>query len=189
MCQPISQRTQEVGCWILTNQNLGVLPAEPMFWHLDTYPTRTAAEGAKSPRSTVIEAFSRIWLFTIERSSWRPASGNRIAAIGPLPIKAAAGYTAQYLEAVFTPGMTTVAHRHAGPEAWYAISGETCLETSEGRSVGRPGGPPIIVREGLPMRLTAIGAETRRSLVLILHDSNHPSMTPAPDWTPKNLCR
>ena len=159
MCQPISQRTQEVGCWIVTSQALGSLPEEPMFWHLDTYPTRAAAEAAKGPRSTVIEAFSRNWLFTIERSGWRPAGGSRVVAIGPLPTKAGTDYTAQYMEAVFTPGMTTVAHRHSGPEAWYTISGETCLETSEGRSVGRFGGAPIIVSEGLPMRLTAIGAE------------------------------
>jgi quercetin dioxygenase-like cupin family protein len=156
---------------------------------LDTYPTRAAAEVAKGPRSTVIEAFSSTWLFTIEREGWRPSGGTRVAAIGPLPIKPGVGYTAQYMEAVFTPGMTTVAHRHSGPEAWYTISGETCLETSEGRTVGRVGGSPIIVREGLPMRLTAIGAETRRSLVLILHDSHQPPMTPAPDWTPKGLCK
>jgi len=57
------------------------------------------------------------------------------------------------------------------------------------RAVGRPGGPAVIVRGGLPMHLTAIGKETRRSLVLILHDSTQPPTTPANDWVPVGLCQ
>ena len=44
-----------------------------------------------------------------------------------------------------------------------------------------PGGPP--------MHLTATGTETRRALVLILHDSAQPPTTPEHDWVPKGLCR
>lgn len=40
-------------------------------------------------------------------------------------------------------------------EAWYALSGETCLETPAGTQVGRVQGPPVIVPGGLPMELTA----------------------------------
>jgi len=35
----------------------------------------------------------------------------------------------------------------------------------------------------------ATGTETRRALVLILHDSTQKPTTPAHDWTPKGLCR
>jgi ketosteroid isomerase-like protein len=92
------------------------------------------------------------------------------------------------MEAIFTPGMTAPAHRHSGPEAWFTLSGETCLETPDGTMVGRAGGPPVIVPGGPPMHLTATGTETRRALVLILHDSTQPPTTPAADWTPKGLC-
>jgi len=47
----------------------------------------------------------------------------------------------------------------------------------------------VIVPEGPPMHLTATGTETRRALVLILHDATQPATTPATDWTPKGLCR
>jgi hypothetical protein len=42
---------------------------------------------------------------------------------------------------------------------------------------------------GPPMHLTATGTETRRALVLILHDASQPATTPASDWTPKGLCK
>ena len=190
ICRPVSERTGELGCWITANTALGQLAERRVFWHLDTYPTRVQAEAAKGPRGTVVESLGQIWLLTIDEAGWRPAGGaTRVAEIGPLPVSAQAKYSAQYMEAIFTPGMTAPAHRHAGPEAWYTLEGETCLETPDGKMVGRAGGSHVIVPGGLPMHLTATGTTTRRALVLILHDSSQPATTPARDWTPKGLCR
>ncbi len=189
ICKPISQRTGEVGCWISANEPLGQLPAGRMFWHLYTYPTRSAADAASGPRTTVVEAFGKVWLFSIAEAGWRASAGERVAEIGPLPVHSSLKYTAQYMESTFAPGMTTPVHRHPGPEAWYTLSGETCLETPQGRTVSRPGGPHVIIPGDVPMQLTAIGSEMRRSLVLVLHDSVHPAGSPAPDWMPKGLCK
>lgn len=188
ICRPISQRTGEVGCWIINDDGLGQLPRAPIFWHLDSYPTRAEAEAAKGARGTVVESLGKIWLFTIDVAGWRPANGERVAEIGPLPVRPDLQYSAQYMEAIFTPGMTAPAHRHSGPEAWFTLAGETCLETPDGAMVGRAGGSNVIVPGGPPMHLTATGTETRRALVLILHDSTQPATTPAADWTPKGLC-
>ena len=134
----------ELGCWIIANAVVGQLPQHPIFWHLDTYPTHAGAEAAKGPRGTVVESLGKVWLFTIEVAGWHPSGGAHVAEIGPLPVSVDAKYSAQYMEAVFTPGMTAPAHRHSGPEAWYTLTGETCLETPEGKMVGRAGGPPVI---------------------------------------------
>jgi hypothetical protein len=139
-CKPVSQRTGELGCWITATTPLGPLPEQPIFWHLDTFPTRAAAEAAKGPRGTVVESLGKVWLFTIDVAEWRPPGGERVADIGPLPVSAGVSYVSEYMEAVFTPGMTAPVHRHPGPEAWYTLSGETCLETPEGKMVGRAGG-------------------------------------------------
>jgi quercetin dioxygenase-like cupin family protein len=188
-CKPVSQRTSDVGCWILAHDALGPLPQERVFWHLDVYPTRAQAEAAKGPRGTVLESSGKVWLLTIETSGWRPAGGERIAEIGPLLIKKGENYSAQYMEAVFNPGMTAPTHVHSGPEAWYTLAGETCLETPDGKQVGRAGGEFVIVPGGPPMHLTATGNAQRRALVLILHDSSKPSTTLVHDWTPKGLCK
>ena len=189
ICRPVSQRNDELGCWIISNAVVGQLPQHSLFWHLDTYPTLAEAEAAKGPRGTVVDSLGKVWLLTIDVAGWLPSGGVRVAEIGPLPVRVGAKYSAQYMEAVFAPGMTAPAHRHSGPEAWYTLTGETCLETPEGKMVGRAGGPPVIVPGGPPMHLTATGTETRRALVLILHDSTQPPTTPERDWTPKGLCR
>src|SRR5215470_4210889 len=162
VCKPVSQRTQEVGCWIMADDPIGQLAKSPMFWHLDVYTTRAAAEADRGPRGIVFDAFGKIWLMTIADRKWRSSHGTRAAEIGPLPIVAGENYSAQYMEAVFTPGMKAPAHIHAGPEAWYTMAGETCLETSDGGvQIGREGGRAVIVERGLMMHLTATGKEER----------------------------
>src|SRR4051812_11845501 len=101
VCKPVSQRTGEGGCWILAHQPIDQLTQSQTFWHIDVYPTRAAAEAAKGPRGTLIEAFGKVWLLTIEQASWRPTGGERVAEIGPLPITAGEKYSAQYMEATF----------------------------------------------------------------------------------------
>ena len=188
-CLPLDQRSGEVGCWITATAQLGELSTERVFWHLDSYSNRAEADSAKTSRGTVVESLGKVWLFTIAAAGWRPSAGIRVAEIGPLIVSSQTEYAAQYMEAIFTPGMTAAAHRHSGPEAWYTLTGETCLETPDGMVVGRAGGQHVIVPHGPPMHLTATGTETRRALVLILHDSSQPATTVVQDWTPKGLCR
>src|SRR5574342_821943 len=72
ICLPVSERAgRDVGCWLIVAEPLGQLPRSEVFWHLDTYPTRAAAEAAKGPRGTVVEALGKVWLFTIAGAGWR----------------------------------------------------------------------------------------------------------------------
>ena len=189
-CVPVGERAgRELGCFILVSEPLGRLGPGPIYWHIDTYASRAEAEAGKGPRSSVVQSLGKVWLFTIAEATWRPTGGERVAAIGPLPINADASYTAMYMEAVFQPGMKSSVHRHSGPEAWYTLTGETCLETPDGTMVGRAGGQEVIVPGGPPMELTATGTEVRRAEVLILHDSSKPPSSLAADWKPKGLCQ
>lgn len=190
VCKPASMRDQQVGCWILADDPIGQLTKSAVFWTLDAYPTRAAAEVDKGPRGTVLESLGEVWLLNIEYEKSKPAHGTRTAEIGPLPIVAGENYSVQYMEAIFNPGMTAPEHNHSGPEAWYTQAGETCLETSDGHvQVGRAGGPPVIVPMGLSMHLTATGTAQRRSIVLILHQTLQPSTTADHNWVAKGLCK
>ena len=196
---PVSQRTTEAGCYLTVEEPLGVLPAPALYWHIYTYPTRAAAEAARGPRSTVVEVFGKHWLYTIAEERWTPAAGERVTVIGPLLVEINKPYTARYMEAVFPPGFNPggMGHRHPGPEAWYLVSGGQCLETPNGLVIASAGGSAL-VPEGWPMAISAMGPETRRSLVLILHKSDLPfSMdvddvqapgAPHSHWRPKGLC-
>jgi quercetin dioxygenase-like cupin family protein len=189
VCKPVSERTADVGCWILAHDDVGTLPRSPVFWHLSAFPSRVQAEAAKGPLDTVFGSLGKTWVTSIgDRGAW-PSGGEHVAEIGPLVIEPGRAYKAQYMEAVFLPGMTAPAHTHSGPEAWYTTAGETCLETPDGAQVGRAGGPPVIVPGGPPMHLTATGKEQRRAIVLILHDASKRATTLVNDWQPRGLCR
>jgi mannose-6-phosphate isomerase-like protein (cupin superfamily) len=184
---PVSQRTSEVGCYLTATEVLGALPQGAQFWHLYNYPTRAAAEAVKGPHGTVVQSFGKVWLYTIADANWRPAGGDRIAVIGPLQLAAGIRYTARYMEAVFTAGMDTPVHLHSGAEAWYLLAGAQCLETPDGITVLRAGEGGL-VPQGPPMRLSSVGAEMRRSVLLVLHDTSQPWITYESDWKPKGLC-
>jgi quercetin dioxygenase-like cupin family protein len=189
-CVPRAQRgADRIGCFIVVDQPVGELAPAQAYWHIARFGTRQAAIAARPPNGAVIEAFDRVWLMVIGTRDWRPHSGTPVATIGPLPITPGTAYSAVYMEASMRPGMKSAIHRHAGPEAWYTISGQTCLETPKGTSVGRAGGRPVIIPEGVPMELTATGTGTRQSLVLILHDSRKPATTPEKVWVPRGACR
>ena len=84
-CLPISERAgRDVGCWLIVAEPLGPLSRSEVFWHLDTFPTRAAAEAAKGARGTVVEALGKVWLFTIDEAGWRASGGVRVAEIGPI---------------------------------------------------------------------------------------------------------
>jgi quercetin dioxygenase-like cupin family protein len=196
---PVSERKTEAGCYTTAEAPLGILPAGRLYWHLYSYPTPTAANAARGQRGTVAEVFGKHWLYTIAEEQWRPTAGEKVAVIGPLDVATDKPYTARYMEAVFPPDFETglVGHRHPGPEAWYVLTGSQCLETPNGLLMASAGGSAM-VPEGWPMRISAVGPETRRALVLILHRSGEPvSMSvddprspgaPHSHWIPQGLC-
>jgi quercetin dioxygenase-like cupin family protein len=182
-----SQSVPAAPLQLLINQDLGELPQVPIFWHLYNYPSRSAAEAVKEPRETVVEAFGKVWLYSITEADRHPAGGTHVADIGPLPLQPGRKYTARYMEATFTQGMKASVHRHSGPEAWYLVTGAQCLETPDGMKVLHAGESGI-VPEGPPMALSSVGAEIRRSVLLVLHDTTQPWITRTDDWKPKGLC-
>jgi quercetin dioxygenase-like cupin family protein len=172
-CAPIADKRQELGCYVVTRQRLGALPpGTPLSWHLDIFPNRAAAEAAKGDLGKVAEVFEHTWLFTIAPPDWRPAArAEHVATVGPLPLGTrAAEYTAMYLATTFRPGLSSFVHAHPGPEAWFIMSGEQCLETPDGVVRGRAG-EGVVVRGDLPMIIQATGSEIRRNFALVLHDA------------------
>ena len=160
----------------------------PLYWHIDQFATEAAAGAASTDQGTIVSAYGKIWLFTLAGKDWLAAGGRRMARIGPLPIETTSGLTAEYLRSVFAPGQTAPLHVHSGPEAFYAMTGGTCLETPDG--VRKATGPNnvLLIQAGPPMLLKAIGHEPRRGFALILHETGLPPTTLIHDWAPKGLC-
>jgi quercetin dioxygenase-like cupin family protein len=184
-CGPV----EEAGpACLIARKELPSLPAGQTFWLLDRFPSKAAAEKAAIATSVVVQAFGSTWLFTLERAGWRPRGGKHVAEIGPLAAEPASTYAAEYLRSIFAPGATAPLHVHSGPEAFFAVSGDTCLETPDGVRIGRGPGNSLTIEAGPPMLLMAIGKVPRRGFALILHDAGEPPTTLSHDWHPKGLC-
>ncbi len=171
---------------LLAQSDLGQLPAGDLYWHVTGFDDPAAANAAKGGDGTVTQAFGRYWLFAIgPKHDPRPGETQ----VGPLPVTDREGrFVAEYLQSTFAPGMTAPVHVHSGPEAFYVVSGDTCLESPDGAQVAHGPGSSLIIRQGPPMLLMATGTGLRRGFALILHDQTHPPTTLVHDWTPKGLC-
>lgn len=195
---PVADRKAEPGCYTTAITDVGVLPREPLYWHLDTFPDRAAAERRRGPRGTVVEGHGKHWLFTIAGQTWRLGEGDHVATIGPLVVDIGVSYTAHYMETVIPAGFQDGrgnGHRHPGPEAWFMVAGGQCLETPNGVMTAQTG-QSMLAPEGWPMAIGGLGTETRRAVVLILHRTGEPyvmAIDAAPEaphahWKPAGLC-
>lgn len=174
---------------LVAHQDLGALPPTPLYWNIYTFADVQAAERAKPEHGAVVQAFGQVWVFDLGAKGHPLEGGAHLADVGPLPIETTQGdFSAEYLKSTFAPGMTAPVHVHSGPEAFYAISGGSCLETPDGVQVARGAGHSLMVRHGPPMLLMAIGQETRQGFALILHGEGSPPTTLTSAWTPKGLC-
>lgn len=189
-CDADGSKEEQAGpACLLAHEKLGTVSDDAVYWNLRTYPTADAANEDRGAVGSVVKAYGKIWLFTVGPLSARPSHGQHVADIGPIAVNKNTPYDAEFLKSTFSPGMTAPLHVHSGPEAFYALSGDTCLETPDGVQMGRGPGNSLMVRGGPPMLLMALGTETRRGFALILHDPARPPTTLIHDWKPKGLCR
>ena len=184
---PQGQKRPEFGCFNVGTVT-GLQFSQPaVYWHLRAFTTRQAAEAAKSAKGLVVEEDGRVWLSEFGARDAAPSGGQAVAVIGPLQLPAAKGYTAVLSYAVMRPGDSSRVHTHPGPEGWYVLAGEQCLETPTGAS--RAGaGKTMTVPPGGPMQLNVTGKTVRRAFALVIHDSTQPRGI-ASDWKPAGKCR
>ena len=183
---PPGRTRPEFGCF-----NVGVATGlhfsrASVFWHLRSFPSRKAAEAAKSANGIVVEEDRRAWLSEFGPRNAAPRGGKAVAVVGPLQLPAAKGYTAVLSYAVMRPGDNSRVHTHPGPEGWYVLAGEQCLETPAGAHRSRAGGTAT-VRANIPMELHVTGKTVRRAFALVIHDSTRQRGTPSP-WKPSGAC-
>ena len=183
---PPGEKRPEFGCF-----NVGVVTGlhfsqTSVYWHLRAFPTRKAADAAKSGTGIVVEEDGRVWLSEFGPRDAAPRGGEAIAVVGPLQLSAAKSYAAVLSYAVMRPGDSSRVHTHPGPEGWYVLAGEQCLETPAGATRGRAGGT-MTVPANIPMELNVTGTTLRRAFALVIHDSTQQRGTPS-NWKPSGAC-
>ena len=183
---PPGEKRPEFGCF-----NIGMVTGlhfshASVYWHLRAFPSRKAAEAVKSATGIVVEEDGRVWLSEFGPRDPAPRGGEAIAIVGPLQLPAAGSYAAVLSYAVMRPGDNSRVHTHPGPEGWYVLAGEQCLETPAGANRARAGGTST-VGSNIPMELNVTGTTLRRAFALVIHDAAQERGVLS-KWKPSGAC-
>ncbi len=180
------EKRPEFGCFIVAASKNLHFDQPTVFWHLRTFPARVAADAARSATGIVAEEDGRVWLSEFGPRELVLHGGEPVAIIGPLELSAAKTHTAELAFAVLRPGDRSRVHIHPGPEAWYVLAGEQCLETPAGARKAKAG-ESMFAPPNVSMELRITGTAIRKSLTLIIHDSAQAWGLPS-DWKPTGAC-
>jgi quercetin dioxygenase-like cupin family protein len=167
------ERHGEEGCTILANRPLLVSPIN-VYWHIDRFDSLEAATKEAGPNGVAAEAHGSFWLMTVEGKSEDHHGGRHVAWIGPLLPPATGSYSMRVQSSLLRSGATTPVHTHSGPEVFFIVDGEQCIEMQDdARHLGA--GESYVVPSGKVHRGRVIGSTARRALALILYDAAYPA--------------
>ena len=184
---PSSEKRPDFGCFNVASEKGLQFPKQQVYWHIRTFENRAAADAARSATGIVVEEDGRVWLSEFGSRDLVVKGGKAVAIIGPLQLPPAKSFTAVLSYAVMRPGDRSRVHTHPGPEGWYMIAGEQCLETPSGANRAKSG-ETMTVPPNVPMELSITGTEVRKSLVVVIHDSSQ-TRGIASQWRPPGACR
>ena len=169
----VSALRGETGCRVIATKRLPSPMPSPVLWHIDEFQSMPAAQKAESPASIAVSAHGSVWLYSIEGDTSGHHGGKHRGVVGPIPIQRDHAYDLVAISAYFLPGQASVVHTHNGPEAWWVLEGEQCLQTTR-TTVRARAGQGAIVAEGDTMRMVGTGTGPRRVLALVLNDAAKP---------------
>ena len=116
----------------VVEKKLKELPAGPLYWRLENFPTLALAQAAAGSTSLAAEVAGEVWLFTLGPKGGLTPGGSKVAEIGPVPPISAPEYLLRINHASGPPGAKTRVHTHPGSEAFYVLAGETSQKTAHG---------------------------------------------------------
>ncbi len=153
------------------------LPAGPLYWQVETFPTFAEANAAATQYSMTLEAEGRGWLFTLGHQGDQTPGATHLAEIGPLPVPDAPNYLLQLSYQSRAGKVVGTEHTHPGVESWYMFAGEQTvqlptldqeLSVSAGQGLM---GPPA----NTPLRIINTSPQERRAFNLFVLDYTAPT--------------
>jgi quercetin dioxygenase-like cupin family protein len=155
------------------------LPAGPLFWRIDTFPTLAQAQAAASLTALAAEAAGKAWLFTLGPKGGSSPGGTKAAEVGPVPSFAAPEYLLRINAADAPPGAKTPVHTHPGAETFYVLTGDLSQKTPSGVSHVSAGQSMPGHMPNTPMQVSSSGTGDLTALVMFVADATKPFSSPA----------
>jgi len=164
----------------LAAKKVAELPAGPLFWRLETFPTLAQAQATAGPTGLAAESGGKVWLCTLGAAGGASAGGTKVAEVGPLPQVVATQYLLRINEASGPPGSITTVHTHPGSEAFYVLAGEQSIRTPQGMIHVKVGQPETGPGSGdTPLQVSSSGSTDLHALVMFMVNATKPFSSPA----------
>jgi quercetin dioxygenase-like cupin family protein len=163
----------------ISEKKVDRLPAGPLYWQLETFPTLAEAQAAAGSTALAAEIAGKAWLFTLGAQGAAAHGGRRVAEIGPVAPVAAPAYLLRVNHASGPSGAHTKTHSHPGTEAFYVLDGELSQKTPDGTSRAEAGQSMPGHAPGTPMEVSSSGAAALSAVVLFVVDATKPFSSPA----------
>ena len=163
----------------VAEKKLSQLPAGPLYWRIENFPTLAEAQAAVGPTSLAAEVSGKVWLFTLGPKGGATRGGTKVAEIGPVPPMKAPEYLLRINHASGPPAAKTPVHTHPGSEAFYVLAGRLGQRTPHGVSYAEAGQTMNGHGADMPMEVFSGGTTDLDQLVMFVVDATRPFSSPA----------
>jgi len=158
----------------VAEKKLKQLPAGPLYWRIENFPTLAQAQTAIGSTSLAAEVSGKVWLFTLGPSGGSTPGGSKVIEIGPVPSISAPEYLLRINHASAPPGAKTRVHTHPGSEAFYVLAGRLGQKTPHGTNYVTAGESMNGHRADTPMEVFSSGTSDLDQLVMFVVDATRP---------------
>lgn len=176
----------------LVQKKIKQLPAGPLYWRVENFPTLADAQAAVGPdgwnpasvryettTSLIAEVDGKVWVFTLGAKGGSTPGGTKVAEIGPVPEIAAPEYLLRINHGFGPPGAETPVHMHPGSEAFYVIAGRLGQRTPHGVANAEAGHTMNGHAPGMAMQVFNSGTTDLDALIMFVVDATKPFSVPA----------
>jgi hypothetical protein len=163
----------------VAEKKISQLPAGPLYWRIENFPTLAKAEAAAGPDSLAAEVAGKVWLFTLSAKGGSTPGGSKVVEIGPVPAISAPEYLLRINNAGGPPGAKTPVHDHPGSETFYVLAGQLSQKTPSGMLHLDAGQALPGHGAGMPMEVSSSGTSDLNALVMFVVDATKPFSSPA----------
>ena len=163
----------------VAEKKLKQLPAGPLYWRVENFPTLAQAQAAAGETSLAAEVSGKVWLFTLGPKGGATSGGSKVAEIGPVLSLVAPEYLLRINHAGGPPGAKTPVHTHPGSEAFYVLAGRLGQRTPHGTGYTDAGQAMNGHGADMAMEVFSAGTSDLDQLVMFVVDASRPFSSPA----------
>jgi quercetin dioxygenase-like cupin family protein len=164
----------------VAEKKVAQLPAGPLYWRVENFPTLAQAQAVEGPTSLAAEVAGKAWLFSLGAQGGSTPGGTKVAEIGPVPLPPSAPeYLLRINNAGGPPGVKTPVHMHPGSETFYVLSGGLSQKTPLGVMHVEAGQSMTGHAPGMAMEVSSSGSIDLNAVVMFVVDATKPFSVPA----------